>query len=127
MFTFFNPFNLTLLNGIIPKVKTLDVNETTTEVIYGICPKIWRRLPCQGLLVLEVRQNSTTAAAAFSVFISTSGSLSSTANSNNIPVVNALGQPITGSQLTAGNRYFIYYNKCDNVFQLMNAYPTATA
>ena len=125
MFTFFNPFNLTLLNGIIPKVKTLDVNETTTEVIYGICQKIWRKLPCQGLLVLEVRQNSTSAAAAFSVVISTSGSLSSTANSNNIPVVNALGQPITGSQLTAGNRYFIYYNKCDNVFQLMNAYPAA--
>lgn len=31
------------------------------------------------------------------------------------------------SKLTAGNRYLVYYNKCDNVMQMMNYYVTAAA
>lgn len=55
------------------------------------------------------------------------GSVSPAANTKNIPVVKADSSPLTGSEIAAGNRYFIYYNKCDNVIQVMNHYPTATA
>lgn len=37
------------------------------------------------------------------------------------------GTPLVGSEIQAGNRYWIYYNKCDNVMQVMNHYPAATA
>ena len=47
------------------------------------------------------------------------------AANKNIPVVKADSSPLTGSEIAAGNRYFIYYNKCDNVMQVMNHYPTA--
>lgn len=40
-------------------------------------------------------------------------------------LVNALSAPITGSQVSAGNRYIAYFNKCDNVIQLMNYTPAA--
>lgn len=33
--------------------------------------------------------------------------------------------PITGSQVSAGNRYIAYFNKCDNVIQLMSYTPAA--
>lgn len=59
--------------------------------------------------------------------ISPTGSVSPAANTKNIPVVKADSSPLTGSEIAAGNRYFIYYNKCDNVMQVMNHYPTTTA
>lgn len=58
---------------------------------------------------------------------STTGSVSPAANSKNIPVVKADSSPLVGSEIQAGNRYWVYYNKCDNVMQVMNHYPTATA
>lgn len=36
-------------------------------------------------------------------------------------------EPITGSQVSAGNRYIAYFNKCDNVIQLMNYTPAPAA
>ena len=41
------------------------------------------------------------------------------------PLVNASSAPITGSQVSAGNRYIAYFNKCDNVIQLMSYTPAA--
>lgn len=38
---------------------------------------------------------------------------------------NASSAPITGSQVSAGNRYIAYFNKCDNVIQLMSYTPAA--
>lgn len=43
------------------------------------------------------------------------------------PLVNASSEPITGSQVSAGNRYIAYFNKCDNVIQLMNYTPAPAA
>ena len=42
-------------------------------------------------------------------------------------LVNASSAPITGSQVSAGNRYIAYFNKCDNVIQLMSYTPAAPA
>lgn len=42
-----------------------------------------------------------------------------------IHLVNASSAPITGSQVSAGNRYIAYFNKCDNVIQLMSYTPAA--
>jgi hypothetical protein len=42
-------------------------------------------------------------------------------------LVNASSEPITGSQVSAGNRYIAYFNKCDNVIQLMNYTPAPAA
>ena len=63
--------------------------------------------------------------ASLPVFISVSGSVSTASNTHNIPLVNASSAPITGSQVSAGNRYIAYFNKCDNVIQLMSYTPAA--
>lgn len=78
-------------------------------------------------MVFEARHTPAEASAELPVLISPTGSVSPAANTKNIPVVKADSSPLTGSEIAAGNRYFIYYNKCDNVMQVMNHYPTATA
>lgn len=80
-----------------------------------------------GNIVLEVRHTAETAGASLPVFISVSGSVSTASNTRNIPLVNASSEPITGSQVSAGNRYIAYFNKCDNVIQLMNYTPAPAA
>lgn len=95
--------------------------------LIGICPKVWCRLPKEGVIVLEVRHTAEASGASLPVFISVSGSVSTASNTRNIPLVNASSEPITGSQVSAGNRYIAYFNKCDNVIQLMNYTPAPAA
>lgn len=95
------------------------------NVVLGICPKVWCRLPKEGVIVLEVRHTAEASGASLPVFISVSGSVSTASNTHNIPLVNASSAPITGSQVSAGNRYIAYFNKCDNVIQLMSYTPAA--
>lgn len=124
----FNPFGrnntVNILDLVIPKVKTIALGESTENVVLGICPKVWCRLPKEGVIVLEVRHTAEASGASLPVFISVSGSVSTASNTHNIPLVNASSAPITGSQVSAGNRY-IAYNKCDNVIQLMSYTPAA--
>lgn len=45
----FNPFGrnntVNILDLVIPKVKTIALGESTENVVLGICPKVWCRLP----------------------------------------------------------------------------------
>lgn len=122
-----NILTLNILDLVIPKVKTIAIGESTENVVLGICPKVWCRLPKEGVIVLEVRHTAEASGASLPVFISVSGSVSTASNTRNIPLVNASSEPITGSQVSAGNRYIAYFNKCDNVIQLMNYTPAPAA
>lgn len=108
----FNPFGrnntVNILDLVIPKVKTIAIGESTENVVLGICPKVWCRLPKEGVIVLEVRHTAEASGASLPVFISVSGSVSTASNTHNIPLVNASSAPITGSQVSAGNRYIAY-------------------
>nr|DAR21084.1 MAG TPA: hypothetical protein [Caudoviricetes sp.] len=33
---------------------------------------------------------------------------------------------MTNNEITTGNRYLIYYNKCDGIFQVINHIVTST-
>lgn len=115
------------LDQVIPKITTISVSDTDTSTTLGICPKIWCQLPNEGVIVFEARHTPAEASAELPVFVSPTGSVSPAATTKNIPVVKADSSALVGSEIQAGNRYFIYYNKCDNVMQVMNHYPTATA
>ena len=78
-------------------------------------------------MVFEARHTPAEASASLPVVISTTGSVSPAANSKSVPVVKSDSTPLVGSEIQAGNRDWIYYNKCDNVMQVMNHYPAATA
>ena len=74
-----NPFVNRLRTVSIFPVNTLYVTVDTanTTVTYGICPKIWKALPCEGFILLNVVNTvPTTAAATYLVNIDTHLTLS---------------------------------------------------
>lgn len=116
-----------VLDQVIPKITTISVSDSAESTVLGICPKVWCRLPREGVFVFEVRNTPDTASANLPVFVSTTGSVSTASNNKNVPVVKGDSTPLLGSEISAGNRYWVYYNKCDNIIQFMNHYTVATA
>lgn len=116
-----------VLDQVIPKITTISVSDSTESTVLGVCPKVWCRLPREGVFVFEVRNTPATASANLPVFVSTTGSVSTASNNKNVPVVKGDSTPLLGSEVKAGNRYWVYYNKCDNIIQFMNHYTVAPA
>ena len=128
-----NPFVNRLRTVSIFPVNTLyvTVDTTTTVVTYGICPKIWKALPCEGFILLNIANTvPTTATDAYLVNIDTYLTLSqvnsTTASTNAKALLNGAGDQMTNAEITAGNRYLVYYNKTSGIFQVVNYIP-ATA
>ena len=109
----------------------VTVDTTTTVVTYGICPKIWKALPCEGFILLNIANTvPTTATDAYLVNIDTHLTLSqvnsTTASTNARALLNGAGDQMTNAEVTVGNRYLVYYNKNNGIFQVVNYIP-ATA
>ena len=129
-----NPFVNRLRTVSIFPVKTLyvTVDTTTTTVTYGICPKVWKALPCDGFILLNIANTvPSTATDAYTVNIDTCLTLSqvnsTTASTNARALINGVGDAITNAEIVAGNRYLIYYNKNLGTFQVVNYIPAAGA
>ena len=127
-----NPFVNRLRTVSIFPVNTLYVTVDTdaTSVTYGICPKIWKALPCEGFILLNIANTApATATAAFLVNIDTCLTLnqvnSTTTSTNGRALLNGSGDQVTNAEITAGNRYLIYYNKNTGTFQVVNYIVTA--
>ena len=128
-----NPFVNRLRTVSIFPVNTLyvTVDTTSTVVTYGICPKIWKALPCEGFILLNITNTvPTTATDAYVVNIDTCLTLSqvnsTTASTNARALLNGAGDQMTNAEVTVGNRYLVYYNKNNGIFQVVNYIP-ATA
>lgn len=128
-----NPFVNRLRTVSIFPVNTLyvTVDTTSTVVTYGICPKIWKVLPCEGFILLNIANTvPTTATDAYLVNIDTCLTLSqvnsTTASTNARALLNGAGDQMTNAEITVGNRYLVYYNKNNGIFQVVNYIP-ATA
>ena len=110
----------------------VTVDTDTTSISYGICPKIWRALPCEGFILLNVTNTvPSTATATYLVNIDTSLTLTqansiTTASTNGRALLNGSGDQMTNAEVTQGNRYLIYYNKSQGIFQVVNYIPATT-
>lgn len=129
-----NPFVNRLRTVSIFPVNTLYVTVDTeaTSVTYGICPKIWKALPCEGFILLNVVNTvPATATDAFLVNIDTCLTLSqvnsATTSTNGRALLNGSGDQITNADIIAGNRYLVYFNKNTGVFQVTNHIVAAAA
>ena len=129
-----NPFVNRLRTVSIFPVKTLyvTVDTATTTVTYGICPKVWKALPCDGFILLNIANTvPATATDAYTVNIDTCLTLSqvnsTTASTSARALINGVGDAMTNAEIVAGNRYLIYYNKNLGTFQVVNYIPAAGA
>lgn len=139
MFYPFNPYMFnnrvrTVDNFGIPVIRTIYVTSDVenSSVTYGICPKIWRQLPCEGIFLLNVTHiPSSTIPAGALVSIDPTRSSSSTTSSNTSsgakPLINGSGDQMPTEEVSNGNRYFVYYNKNNGIFQIVNHIVTPAA
>lgn len=126
----------TIDNFGIPSLRTIYVTTDTTNntVTYGICPRIWRQLPCEGMFLLNiVNTPATTVTAASLVSIDTTRtanqvSPTTTTSTGARALINGSGDQMATEEISTGNRYLIYYNKSNGIFQTVNhIIPPTTA
>jgi hypothetical protein len=109
------------------KISTASLTVNTASVIYSINCKCWNNLPCEGFILLQINQSAPATADALPVSISTTNKVNTdTVTTFASALINGAGDPVTSADLTQGNRYFIYFNKCDGTFQMVNFIPATT-
>ena len=135
---FFNRNRVSTVDNFgIPVLRTTYVttNTTTTSVTYGLCPKLWRQLPCQGLFILHIVSTpASTATGTNTVFLdptcfnprTVDNTSAITVSTGAKALLNGSGVQVTNAEITTGNRYLIYYNKCQGIFQVINHIVTTT-
>lgn len=130
---FFNPYmmgyNANRFKGVhrldfggIPFVRTSSVTTDTTnsEVIYGISPCLFRRLPNQGILLLSVNHVPAAGSDGYLISVATTLTNTTSTSTSKVPLVNGSGDQIPSSEISQGNKYFVYYDKCNGIFQVVN-------
>ena len=113
-----------------------SLEETTAlanQVTYGLCPYQWRQLPNEGILLLNVQHTpSASTAADAAILIDPTHTTSSVNTVSNVSaggkqLVNGSGDQMVNQEVTVGNKYFVYYNKCNGIFQVVNHIVTPAA
>nr|DAL01578.1 MAG TPA: hypothetical protein [Caudoviricetes sp.] len=110
--------------GGIFSMRTLSVTTDTTneEVTYNLCPLQFRTLPSEGIILLNIVHSPAAGSEAYPVAIATTPTTTNTppTSTSRIALINGSGDQMVSSEISQGNRYFIYYNKCDGIFQTLN-------
>lgn len=110
--------------GGIFSMRTLSVTTDTTneEVTYNLCPLQFRTLPSEGIILLNIVHSPAAGSEAYPVAIATTPTNTNTppTSTSRIALINGSGDQMVSSEISQGNRYFIYYNKCDGIFQTLN-------
>lgn len=112
-----------------------NVVVTTTNTIFGINPRVWLSLPCEGLLLLKIRQVVPTTGEALPVQIAVpANSTVSTVGDDTccpvtgVAVVNPINVAVTGAAMVNNTERLVYFNKVRGVLRLMDCcVPTTSA
>lgn len=115
--------------GGIPAIRSVAVTTDTTnsEVIYNISPCQFRSLPRTGIMLLNIVHSPASGSDSYAVSIATTATNSTTTTTSKTPLINGSGNQMISSEITQGNRYLIFYDKCTGVFQTINHIVPLTA
>lgn len=121
--------------GSLYEMVTKNVIVSTTNTVFGINPRAWIALPCEGLILLKIRQVVPTAGSALPVQIAVpANSTVSTVGADTccpvtgVNVVNPINVAVTGAAMVNGTERLLYFNKVRGVLRLMDCcVPVAAA
>lgn len=113
-------------NGI-PEMHTISVSTTGSVVTYKLCPWRFKQLSNEGLMLLRISQIPSAGAgsAAFTVSLETSSNPQT--GSTGTPLIDGVGNPMTSNRVVNGNYLLVHYDKCKDVFQVVNDIPATPA
>lgn len=113
--------------GSLYVMVTKNVIVNTTNVIFGINPRVWNALPCEGLILLKIRQEVPAGGAALPVQIAVpaSSTVSTVGTDNCCPVagvnvVNPVNAAVTGAAMVVNTERLLYFNKVRGTLRLMD-------
>lgn len=113
--------------GSLYELVTKNVVVTTTNTVFGINPRIWLSLPCEGLLLLKIRQVVPTTGETLPVQIAVpANSTVSTVGDDTccpvtgVAVVNPINVAVTGAAMVNNTERLVYFNKVRGVLRLMD-------
>lgn len=104
----------------IPIFKTIGVTSTRETVSYQIDKIGFCSLPKEGIFFLDVKQEVPCGTGELPITFNTEDS------TEDALLKNAKQESVPAKDLAVNTRYLIYYNRCENVYQLVNAYPKDT-
>ena len=117
----------------IYKLSTNAVTLTETTVDYGINPCVYRRLPCESLVLLTIHSDVPAGGEALPVMLvvpndgaSTDSEASSTAGTTKLNVVDSQDTNVTGTNIQGSTQRLVYINKCTGKVRFME-FTNATA
>lgn len=64
---------------------------------------------------------------AYLVSVATTLTNTPSTTTSKVPLVNGSGDQMPSSEISQGNKYFVYYDKCNGIFQVVNHIVTPTA
>lgn len=107
---------------------TNGVIVTDTEAVYGIRPCAWRRLPCEGVALLKIRQEVPAAGAELPVAIavpnsstvSSVGTTSCCETFTNITLLNVLNETFDGDDMINNTERLVYFNKIKGIIRILD-------
>lgn len=106
--------------GSLYELVTKNVVVTTTNTIFGINPRIWLSLPCEGLLLLKIRQVVPTTGETLPVQIAIpANSTVSTVGDDTccpvtgVAVVNPINVAVTGAAMVNNTERLVYLEDPD--------------
>lgn len=120
--------------GSLYEMVTKNVIVSTTNTIFGINPRVWHALPCEGLILLKIRQAVPTAGGTLPVQIAVpANSTVSTVGADTccpvtgVNVVNPINVAVTGAAMVNNTERLLYFNKVRGVLRLMDCCVPTTA
>ena len=112
------PFNFANRNGI-PMIESGNVTTTETNVVIGIPNRAFRFLNGTGLILFRLNTPIPENAASLPILFSSNGFTQ--------PLTVVGGIAATGEQMASVGVYVAYYDKGNNILQLMTFVPAAPA
>lgn len=107
----------------IPVINTISVKTVGSIVVYQLCPWRYKQLCNEGLMLLRIDQIPTAGAgsSAFTVSLETTDNPSDTSTGTSL--LNGVNEAETSNRIVKGSRLLVYFNKCQEIFQVVNDIP----
>lgn len=103
------------INGIY-KLSTNAVNLTDTSVDYGINPCLYRKLPCESIVLLTIHADAPAGGEGLPVYLGVPSGASTVTTGDStgttkIGVVDSKGTAVTGANVLGNTERLVYINK----------------
>ena len=114
------------------KLCTNGFIDNGTNALFGIDPRVWRSLPCEGLALLKVRQAipATANGLVVAIAVPTDSTVTTVGDSvstvSSIPVTNVAGETYTGQEFPTNTERLVYFNKGQGVIRTLDCCTNPT-